>query len=324
MDVIYRRGQATAAEVLEGMPEPPGYSAVRAMLRVLEEKGHLRHDQQGPSYVFVPTVPREKARRRRSSNWCGRFRRLDRADRGRVARHGGASCRTGARPALPADQAGAEGGTLTMERTILNLVFRPPEGPSYSTSSGKSTLVLAAAGGVAMALRRLGGGPAPRLVPRPCAALVLPGLSLALPGWSWPVLPADGNSAVPQRHRQSQPPARRPRGSVTATSLEGIAFEDDESLAPARRVAPRPAEALTDRASSIMGHLHPLVVAVGGVARRGNRLLSAPIAGRIALRGWRRAGPIATTTGPPCATCRPAWPDPPRRPCSAVHARPCP
>ena len=62
MDVIYGRGQATAAEVLEGLPDPPSYSAVRAMLRVLEEKGHLRHDQQGPRYVFLPTVPREQAR----------------------------------------------------------------------------------------------------------------------------------------------------------------------------------------------------------------------------------------------------------------------
>jgi predicted transcriptional regulator len=63
MDAIYRRGQATVAEVLEDMPDPPSYSAVRAMLRVLEEKGHLRHDQQGPRYVFLPTVPRDQARR---------------------------------------------------------------------------------------------------------------------------------------------------------------------------------------------------------------------------------------------------------------------
>jgi predicted transcriptional regulator len=63
MDAIYRRGQATAAEVLEDLPDPPSYSAVRAMLRVLEEKGHLRHEQQGPRYVFLPTVPREQARR---------------------------------------------------------------------------------------------------------------------------------------------------------------------------------------------------------------------------------------------------------------------
>jgi predicted transcriptional regulator len=63
MDAIYRRGQATVAEVLEDLPDPPSYSAVRAILRVLEEKGHLRHDQEGPRYTFLPTVPREKARR---------------------------------------------------------------------------------------------------------------------------------------------------------------------------------------------------------------------------------------------------------------------
>jgi BlaI family penicillinase repressor len=63
MDIIYARGQATAAEVLDGLPDPPGYSAVRAMLRVLEEKGHLRHEPRGLRYVFLPTVPREKARR---------------------------------------------------------------------------------------------------------------------------------------------------------------------------------------------------------------------------------------------------------------------
>src|SRR3954471_349842 len=62
MDVVYRRGPATAAEVLEGLPDPPSYSAVRAMLRVLEEKGHLRHEEKGPRYVYLPTVPREEAR----------------------------------------------------------------------------------------------------------------------------------------------------------------------------------------------------------------------------------------------------------------------
>ena len=63
MDVVYRRGQATAAEVLEALPDPPSYSAVRALLRVLEDKGHLRHEQDGPRYVFLPTVGRDKARR---------------------------------------------------------------------------------------------------------------------------------------------------------------------------------------------------------------------------------------------------------------------
>jgi predicted transcriptional regulator len=63
MDVIYARGQATAAEVAAALPDPPSYSAVRALLRILEEKGHLRHEQDGPRYVFVPTVPRDRARR---------------------------------------------------------------------------------------------------------------------------------------------------------------------------------------------------------------------------------------------------------------------
>lgn len=62
MDVIYRLGRATAAEVMEQLPDPPSYSAVRAMLRVLEEKGHLRHEQDGPRYAFLPTVNRERAR----------------------------------------------------------------------------------------------------------------------------------------------------------------------------------------------------------------------------------------------------------------------
>ncbi|PYO93330.1 MAG: CopY family transcriptional regulator [Gemmatimonadetes bacterium] len=62
MDVIYRAGRATAAEVLDQLADPPSYSAVRALLRVLEEKGHLRHEEEGPRYVFAPTVPRARAR----------------------------------------------------------------------------------------------------------------------------------------------------------------------------------------------------------------------------------------------------------------------
>ena len=63
MDIIYQLAQATAAEVLENLPDPPSYSAVRAMLKILEDKGHLRHKQQGPRYVFLPKVSREKAKR---------------------------------------------------------------------------------------------------------------------------------------------------------------------------------------------------------------------------------------------------------------------
>lgn len=63
MDVIYQRGQATAAEVLDALPDPPSYSSVRALLRVLETKGHLRHRREGSRYVFLPTVPADEARR---------------------------------------------------------------------------------------------------------------------------------------------------------------------------------------------------------------------------------------------------------------------
>jgi predicted transcriptional regulator len=63
MDVLYRAGRATAAEVQEGMPEAPSYSAVRTMLRILEDKGHVKHEQDGPRYVYIPTVARDKAKR---------------------------------------------------------------------------------------------------------------------------------------------------------------------------------------------------------------------------------------------------------------------
>lgn len=63
MDVLYRHGRATAAEVQAELPDPPSYSAVRAMLRILETKGHTRHEQDGPRYVYVPTLARDKAKR---------------------------------------------------------------------------------------------------------------------------------------------------------------------------------------------------------------------------------------------------------------------
>ena len=62
MDIIYRRGKASATEVMEGMPDPPSYSAVRAMLRILEEKGCLTHEQDGQTYIYSPTLDRERAR----------------------------------------------------------------------------------------------------------------------------------------------------------------------------------------------------------------------------------------------------------------------
>jgi BlaI family transcriptional regulator, penicillinase repressor len=63
MDILYRRGKASASEVREAMADAPSYSAVRAMLRVLEEKGHVRHQAEGLKYVYLPMVGREKAKR---------------------------------------------------------------------------------------------------------------------------------------------------------------------------------------------------------------------------------------------------------------------
>ena len=63
MDAIFNKGEATAAEVVESMPDAPSYSAVRALLRILEEKGHLKHREEGPRYVYLPTEQRDKASR---------------------------------------------------------------------------------------------------------------------------------------------------------------------------------------------------------------------------------------------------------------------
>jgi len=63
LDILYERGQATAADVQAALPEPPSYSAVRALLRILEDKGHVRHQQDGPRYVYVPTLAHDNAKR---------------------------------------------------------------------------------------------------------------------------------------------------------------------------------------------------------------------------------------------------------------------
>ncbi|HEU5220130.1 MAG TPA: BlaI/MecI/CopY family transcriptional regulator [Gemmatimonadales bacterium] len=62
MSIVYQQGRASAAEVLAELHDPPSYSAVRAHLRILEEKGHLRHETDGPRYVYLPTLPRDRAR----------------------------------------------------------------------------------------------------------------------------------------------------------------------------------------------------------------------------------------------------------------------
>lgn len=61
MDAIYRRGRATAAEVRAEMPDAPTYTTVRGLLRILEQKGHLRHEEEGLRFVYSPSLPRQRA-----------------------------------------------------------------------------------------------------------------------------------------------------------------------------------------------------------------------------------------------------------------------
>ena len=61
MDIIYRRGHASVSEVLGDMEDPPSYSAVRALMRILEEKGHLKHRKEGNKYIYLPTRSRREA-----------------------------------------------------------------------------------------------------------------------------------------------------------------------------------------------------------------------------------------------------------------------
>jgi len=63
LDILYERGHATASEIQAALPDAPGYSATRALLRILEEKNHVKHEANGSRYVFSPRIPRERARR---------------------------------------------------------------------------------------------------------------------------------------------------------------------------------------------------------------------------------------------------------------------
>jgi predicted transcriptional regulator len=73
MDIVYRRGRATAQEVLADLAEPPSYSAVRALMRLLEERGHLKHKSEGTRYVYSPAVSRGEARRKALSHLVSTF-----------------------------------------------------------------------------------------------------------------------------------------------------------------------------------------------------------------------------------------------------------
>jgi BlaI family penicillinase repressor len=73
MDILYQRGRASGAEIHAALPDRPSYSAVRAKLRVLEEKGHARHEEEALHYVYLPTVPRERAKRSALSHMLDTF-----------------------------------------------------------------------------------------------------------------------------------------------------------------------------------------------------------------------------------------------------------
>ena len=73
MDIVYGRGSATASEIHQSLADPPTFSATRAVIRTLEEKGHLRHEEQGLRYVYLPVVPVEKAKRSALAHVVGTF-----------------------------------------------------------------------------------------------------------------------------------------------------------------------------------------------------------------------------------------------------------
>ena len=73
MDIVYADGRATATEVLERLPDPPSNSAVRALLRVLENKGHLKHVSDGTKYVYLPTLPADRASTSALKRLCETF-----------------------------------------------------------------------------------------------------------------------------------------------------------------------------------------------------------------------------------------------------------
>lgn len=73
MDIVYQRGRATAAEIHEQLPDPPCAAAVRTQLRILEDKGHLKHEKDGPRHVYFPTVAHSVAQRSAVKHLLGTF-----------------------------------------------------------------------------------------------------------------------------------------------------------------------------------------------------------------------------------------------------------
>ena len=79
MDILFQCGRATAAQVRDALPDPPGYSAVRALLRILEEKGHVQHQAEDLRYVYMPVVERAEASRSAVRHLVDTFFKIGRA-----------------------------------------------------------------------------------------------------------------------------------------------------------------------------------------------------------------------------------------------------
>ena len=248
MDIVYRRGQATAADVIEDMPDPPSYSAVRSVLRILQEKGHLRHEQQGRRYVF---------RRRRGGPGAALgpraggphlLRRLHLRRRRRPARHAlVADQRERAGPVGRTDRAGAKGRPVAMDPLQTVTVLTDPTW--LADAAVRSAALLAGAGLLATGAHRAPAAMRHLIWAVALAtSLALPAVSGRMPSITMVVpeslasLVARPASVIDPPSAATAPPRTPPppeHADSTATATRGADRIADRVDDPARRVATR-------------------------------------------------------------------------------------
>ena len=220
VDILYARGKATAAEVQAALPDPPSYSAVRAMLRILEEKGHVKHEQDGPRYVTFQRLGATTPSARRcttSSRLFSTARRNRRFPRCWTTGIQAVGCRT--RPARPPDRPGSQHGSAMMR--LNDFFLSPAAGPWLALADAilKATILFAAAG-LASVLLRKATAAARHLVWSLAlvSAMALPVLSFALPRWQVRVVtvtPLTTVAAVPQEQPADAPATANRSGPVS-------------------------------------------------------------------------------------------------------------
>ena len=151
VDILYTQGRATAAEVLAALPDPPSYSAVRAMLRILEDKGHVRHEQDGPRYVYLPTVGRDRAKKTALRHVLQTF--FDGSAEQAIVRSARRiryqALRSRARPAGPAHRSRAPHWSVMMTIPEVALAWLP-----LVDAVAKTTVILLAAAAASIVLRQ--------------------------------------------------------------------------------------------------------------------------------------------------------------------------